>query len=164
MIGFKDKRKKKFERALEEYLHASFRDRNIETISRYLGDSYFGCGTGIDEQVYTKEDALKIMGRNFESLTQPLSLRFRKKELQILNDTTAIFQACFDLNFQLFNKDMTFSNLRLTLVFHEVGEEIKVAANHLSLPTSEHEEGESYPVKEASYLSDRGIDTIEIRF
>ena len=154
----------KFNVFVEEYLDTYFQKRDFTKIASYLADSFYGCGTGVDEQIFNKEDGLRIFKRDLDTVTTPIKTRYRKKELQILNDTTAIFQASLDTTFSILEEDMKFENLRMTMVLHEVDREIKVVAKHLSLPTDFHEEGESYPMTEVMERKRDKINTISIKF
>ncbi|GEM_PF-1519674 len=164
MASFSEEVAKKFNVVLEDYLDTYFQKRDLKGIASYLAESFYGCGTGVDEQVYNKNEGMAIFKRDLETVTTPIQAVYRKKEMQILNETTAIFQACMNVRFSVMGEEMEFPNLRMTIVLHEDGDEIKVVAKHLSLPTDAHEEGESFPVKEAQERKKEEIHTIEIRF
>ncbi len=154
----------KFNVVMEDYLETYFQKRDLNSIASYLAESFYGCGTGVDEQVYNKDEGLAIFKRDLEAVTTPIKTIYRKREMQILNDTTAIFQACMDVHFNIMGEEMEFRNLRMTVVLHEVDKDIKVIAKHLSLPTDSHEEGESFPIKEALSRKREKINTISIKF
>ncbi len=75
---------------------------------------------------------------------------FLEKAFRPLNDFTAIFQGELKTETKILGEYFSFKHLRLTLVFHQdqKDKEVKLVAKHISLPTAEHEEGESYPLKE----------------
>lgn len=154
----------KFNVIMENYLETYFGKRDLQRIASYLSETFYGCGTGVDEQVYNKDEGLAIFKRDLEAVTTPIKTIYRKREMQILNETTAIFQACLDVDFKVMDEAMSFHNLRMTVVLHEVDGDIKIVAKHLSLPTDSHEAGESYPVKEALERKKDKINTIKIKF
>ncbi|NBG88215.1 nuclear transport factor 2 family protein [Isachenkonia alkalipeptolytica] len=154
----------KFNAVIEDYLESYFQKRDLKKIASYLAESFYGCGTGLDEQVYNKDEGLAIFKRDLETVNTPIKKIYRRREMQLLNNTTAIFQASMDVYFNVMGEEMEFQNLRMTVVLHEVDNEIKIITKHLSLPTDSHEEGESYPIKEALARKSEKINTISIKF
>ncbi len=138
----------KFQKALDKYFLIYFTERNYKELEMFLSKNFFAYGTGRDEHVYTKTEALTVFQRDLTSAPNPMNYSFLKKAFQVLNDSTAIFQGELKTETQILGEYFSFNHLRLTLVFHQEGDQIKLVAKHISLPTTEHEEGESYPLKE----------------
>ncbi len=154
----------KFQKALAEYFLIYFTERNYDRLEKLLSDSFFAYGTGRDEHVYTKSDALAIFKRDLETAPNPMNFSFIKKAFRPLNDYTAVFQGELTTETKILGEYFSFNHLRLTLVFHQEGKEVKLVAKHISLPTIEHEEGESYPLKELEERRKIKQQGIEIRF
>lgn len=154
----------KFQKALNEYLLVYFTERNYSRLDNLLSHNFVAFGTGRDEHVYTKSEALRIFKRDLETAPKPIRYSFIKKTFRPLNEYTAIFQGELKTETKILGEYFSFNHLRLTLVFHQEGEAVKLVAKHISLPTTEHEEGESYPLKELEEQRKIKQQGIEIRF
>ncbi len=154
----------KFQKALSEYFHVYFAKRDYKRLEKLLSENFFAYGTGRDEHVYTKSEALRVFKRDLESAPNPMTYSFIKKEFRSLNEYTAIFQGELNTETIILGENFSFNHLRLTLVFHREKETVKLVAKHISLPTLEHDVGESYPLKELEERRKIKKQSIEIRF
>jgi len=154
----------KFQKALAEYFLLYFTERNYDRLDALLSDSFSAYGTGRDEHVYTKNEALRLFKRDLETAPNPMNYTFLNKVFLPLNDHTAVFQGELKTETTILGEYFSFPHLRLTLVFHQEAEGVKLVAKHISLPTTEHEEGESYPLKELEERKRLKNQGLEIRF
>ncbi len=153
-----------FQNALSSYFKAYFSKRDYNQLEKLLSETFLGYGTGLDEHIYSKSDALTLFRRDLESAPNPINFLFKRKEFRMLDDHTAVFQGELDMQTRITDENFKFNDLRLTLVFHLENNEVKLVAKHISLPTTEQEEGESYPLKELEERKKIKNQIIEIRF
>ncbi|HOO63671.1 MAG TPA: diguanylate cyclase [Synergistaceae bacterium] len=150
MTGREREREKEilFEKALGSYFDAYMTKRDFHAVQAMAMQTFSGYGTGMDERSYTLEEALGAFRRDIESAPNPLHYTLHRQEIKMVDGHNAFALCEFDLSTVIAQQEIALKNLRMTLIMHEEKGTVKIAGMHISFPTTVHEEGESYPLKE----------------
>ena len=144
--------KKKFQNAFKRYLDVYMSERNLTSLKEMLSDDFCGYGSGLDEAFNNLQGGFEIFTRDIHSAPNPLNYKIRTQDIKLLDSKNAIVVCELDFETIILNQKVKIKHLRMMMVLHEDAGDIKIHGLHVSLPTQEHGEDESFPLKE---LEDR---------
>jgi diguanylate cyclase (GGDEF)-like protein len=143
-----NQQKKELQQCFLAYLEAYFVQRDFAATLAFFSPTFAGFGTGADEVAYNPEDFIELYKRDFKQAPNPISYQLKKLEIQSPNETIGILFGELDLHTTIQNQTMSIYRLRMSTVFHKSENKWLMEHMHISLPTQEHAEDESYPIKE----------------
>ncbi len=144
--------KKKFQNAFKRYLDVYMSERNLTSLKEMLSDDFCGYGSGLDEACNDIQGGFDIFTRDIHSAPNPLNYKIRTQDIKLLDSKNAIIVCELDFETIILNQKVKMKHFRMMMVLHEDNGNIKIHGLHVSFPTQEHAEDESFPLKE---LEDR---------
>lgn len=139
---------KEFENFAFKYFDVYFRERNLKKTLELLDPQVTGFGTGVDERVYSGGIFKELFRRDIESIPLPIDYEFQNYQVNMVSKDVAIFMCQVNIKGEVENQHFSLNHLRETMVLSKKENRIHVNHLHISFPSVEHEEGESYPLKE----------------
>ncbi len=139
---------KEIREAFLSYLDDYFHQRDFERTIAHFGRHISGFGSSRDENTYTYERCYETFKRDIEEV--PNRIDYEIKELNISSHLEDIgFLSCeLDIWTTIRGQTLRFNDLRYTLAFIREKGRWLIEQKHLSLPSTENEEDEPYPIKE----------------
>jgi diguanylate cyclase (GGDEF)-like protein len=142
------------EQAFRAYLDEYLQCRNLALVRQRLTTDTTGFGTGLDETTFGPLSALALFQRDIESTPEPVTYQIHQLRAKTLAENVGLVLADMDIVAQISGQSVHLRHLRMTTVWRLAGTLATVEHFHVSLPTTEHGEDESYPIKE---LEDRNL-------
>ncbi len=150
--------------AFHRFLEAWLGQRSLDGIRAMMDGAVTGFGTGIDEFAFpaggdnasrgglSQQRELALFERDIHDAPERFTWDIRELAVQVLTPQSAVVMAILDLSTVIVDQAVRFNGLRMSLVFAEGPDGLRLFHDHISLPTQIHGEGEAYPLKE---LEDR---------
>ncbi|MCX7823243.1 MAG: diguanylate cyclase [Syntrophobacterales bacterium] len=134
--------------AFLSYLESYLEKRDFDATIRFISPNITGFGTGLDEKAYDYQTCLRLYHRDINQVRNPID--YSIENLHIYSPYDNIGIVCCELNIESSVLDHSFkiNHLRLSLIFVRDGERWFIEHFHISLPTSIHNPGEAFPIKE----------------
>lgn len=148
-----DNNKNQFKRFALQYLVVYFNNRNFNELLKMLDKDVTGFGTGIDEKAYEKNQFFDLFARDITSVPDPIHYDIEQQGTTILSENTGLFYCELNIHGKIDGCDFSLNHLRQTLVMKKIEDRISIVHIHVSFPTLEHDEGESYPLKEIADIT-----------
>lgn len=135
--------------ALEAYLTSYLTRRDLQKAVALFSPTIHGVGTGHDEFVPERRVFLEIYERDFRQAPNAIVWEQSRLQVAVLSDTVGITTCELHLHTQIQGQEIHLNNLRQSLVWkrHESGRWV-IEHLHISFPSTEHGQDESYPNKE----------------
>jgi diguanylate cyclase (GGDEF)-like protein len=112
-----------------------------------------GFGTGLDERGDSFDQSVILYSRDIEQAPDPIDYTIHMISTHLITPEVGLVRAELDLKTRIFDQELSFNHMRLTVVFTNQDQDgWKIFHHHTSLPSSEHGAKESFPIKE---LEDR---------
>lgn len=134
--------------AFETFLAAHFARRDQGVVDTLFDPAVTGFGTGRTESTFGDLTLQELFARDLAGAPDPVHYRIRHLAIRPLAADCGLVVAELDLSTTIAGQALTLHGLRATLVFCQRDQGWRIVHLHLSLPTTEHGEDESYPVKE----------------
>lgn len=152
--------------AFQQVLDAWLTRRSLDGVVAAMDEHATGFGTGMDEAAiprmgaegnsewlgYAGQSNLELFERDLREAPNPISWEVTGLAVQTLTPQSAVVMAVMNLSTELAEQALRFNGLRVSLVFVDGPDGVKLCHDHISLPTQLHGEGEAYPLRE---LEDR---------
>jgi len=140
--------KKEIIAVFDDYIQAYFAERNPEKTFALFSPKVTGFGTGIDEIAIKEGQIKELYLRDFAQAPNPIDVEYASKDVVIINETSGIVNAQFSIKTVISGQPVNLNNLRLSVLFVMDSDKWSICHMHISFPAAEHEEGESFPLKE----------------
>ncbi|MDY0131660.1 MAG: nuclear transport factor 2 family protein [Desulforegulaceae bacterium] len=135
-------------KALLRYLDTYFIERNLEKTLKLFNSQAFGFGTGADEKTSCSNDLEKFFSRDIKQAPNKIQYTIKKLDINLPSKDTGITACEINIKTIILKQEISFNNLRLSIFFKKNEKEWLIEHMHISLPTLEHGENESFPIKE----------------
>ncbi|MBK5970296.1 MULTISPECIES: response regulator [Thiorhodovibrio] len=145
-------------RFLDSYLEAYFTQRDFAATVAWLSPSFSVVGTGLLELAENLEAAVASYRRDLADAPQPVDYVFRHRQMRALAPNLGLILAELDIETDVQGKLLVMHHLRLTMTVAAPMEALtdtgmpadawRIEQMHVSMPNSEQDEDEAYPVKE----------------
>ncbi|MCX8037456.1 MAG: nuclear transport factor 2 family protein [Candidatus Sumerlaeia bacterium] len=134
--------------ALLHYLECYLVKRDISLTLALFTPLATGYGTGIDEIAYDFSTLGKLYLRDISQAPDSVQYTITNSHFYSPADNLGIVSC--ELNFRaiVLQQEVKLNGLRLSLMFVKTEGKWLIAHMHISLPTTAHEAGEAYPIKE----------------
>lgn len=140
--------------AFINYLEAYLVRRDKDATFALFAPTLTGFGTGIDERAYTPEQFVADYKRDFEQAPNSIAYTLNQYKVQPITDETGVVFGELDIVTTIMDQSLRMNCLRISVIFRKYTDSWKLEHMHISFPTQEHDEGESFPLKE---LEDRAV-------
>jgi diguanylate cyclase (GGDEF)-like protein len=130
------------------FLHAYFTCRDMNATKNLLSENTGGFGTGWNEVAFNSSETLSIFLRDFESAPNTIDFAIHDKHVVALSNSSGFVSAQMDISTIIQSQVVKFSQLRQTVIFKKHKDVWLVEFIHISIPKTENDGDESYPVKE----------------
>ncbi|WP_223808739.1 sensor histidine kinase [Rufibacter hautae] len=118
---------------------------DFEGVIRRCGaEDLTACGTGKDEVLSSVEEYVRLIARSKAQLPLGLAYHYENLNIRIVGEV-ALLDGVIDLSFAL-AEERVHMNTRLSAAYQRKGQSWKAIHVHLSFPSSEQAEGESWPI------------------
>ena len=134
--------------AFEKYLLAYFEQRNAEGIFAMMGDEMSVIGTAFDEIALNLGPAKELYLRDLRQVPKPIDYTIHNINIQILAETVGLVNAVVSIGTEIEGSMLEMGGLRLSMIFKKLGDNWLIVHKHISSPTYDTIEGESFPVEE----------------
>ena len=134
--------------AFDQYLKVYFQQRNAEGIFAMMGDEMSAIGTAFDEIALNKGLAKKVYLRDLLQVPKPIDYTIHNINIQTLAEKVGLVTAVISIKTELEASMLEMKGLRLSMVFNKTGDQWLIVHKHISLPTYDTVEGESFPMEE----------------
>ena len=134
--------------AFEAYLDAHFGRRDRKVVDTMLSTQVTGYGTGRDESTFGDLSMRELFERDFAAAPNTVAYRVQHCAVRRLNSDWGLVIADMEISTLIAQQQMTFRDLRMTLLFFRKSDRWLIEHLHVSLPTVEHGDDEPFPVKE----------------
>lgn len=134
--------------AFDAYLDAYFTRRDGKAVDGMLSRRVTGYGTGRDETTFGELSMRDLFERDLASAPNTVVYRMQHCAIRRLDRDCGVVIADMDISTLIAQQQMTFRDLRMTLIFCRQADRWLIEHLHVSLPTVEHGEDEAFPVKE----------------
>lgn len=145
------------ERFLDVYFAAYFTRRDFDATVARLSPIFSGVGTGLHELAEDLAAAAAIYRRDLADAPRPVDYVFRHRQIRALAPNLGLVLAELDIETDVQGKPLVMHHLRLTMTLAapiesltDAGmpvEDWRIEQMHISLPYSEQDEDEAYPVR-----------------
>jgi len=131
-----------------KYLDTYFFQRDLQSTLDMFSPNITGYGTGVDEIAYDFDGFKKLFERDISEAPNPV--RYHINKLHITSPLRDIGIVSCELNIQtqVLGQELKINKLRLSVVFVLTTGRWLIEHMHISLPTQEIQEKESYPIIE----------------
>ncbi len=143
---------------LDLYLEAYFGRRDLNAIIACLSPSFSAFGTGMLELAADVEAAEAIYRRDISDVPNPVRYLFRSRQIRALAPHLGLILVELDIETEVQGKLLKMHHLRLTMTaaapiaaLTDKGMPVsawRIEQMHISVPNSEQDAGEAYPVRE----------------
>lgn len=158
----------RYRQAFLSFLESWLQRRNVAETLAWMADDCTGFGTGADEvahgtPVVTREktdagssgetvEALvsdrQLYIRDINDAPNPVSYEICSLSVQEISPTVGIVMAVLSIQTSILEQKVSFRNLRMSCVFSEGPDGLRLRHDHVSIPTNLHGMGEAYPIRE----------------
>lgn len=146
---------KQYMEAFHRFLDAWLTRRSIPDTLAWIGEDCTGFGTGADEVAVlfqgNREGGLsdrELYERDIREAPNPVSYVLRTLLSRPMGHGACVVMAVMDIQTSILEQEVAFHGLRMTFVFSEGPDGLKLRHDHVSFPTTLHRMGEAYPIKE----------------
>lgn len=133
--------------AFYDYLDTYFVNRDLQKTIEKCNVDFIGFGTGKDETVYSSKDYKDIFKRDIEQAPNSIKYEIHELHIKCPLENVGIIACEISIQTEIMNQKIALNNLRITMVMIKNSEWL-IENQHVSFPSSEHDEDESYPIKE----------------
>lgn len=148
MTGFEATVVRAMTDAADHYLRTYFVRRDLEGTVALFGARVSGFGTGAEEVATSHEELFACYARDCAEAPNSVSYTLRDVRALPLTPGSGVCSCRLDIRTMVQNQHLRINGLRLTLAFALEEGSWRIRHMHLSLPTTEHGDNESYPIKE----------------
>lgn len=138
--------------ALIEYFNTYFIERDLKKTIKMFSPQISGFGSGLDEKAYNADEFQQLYLRDITQAPNKVHYTINKLHITTTVKSVSIVSCELSIETIIQEQKLSLNNFRLSIVFMKNGGEWLIEHMHISLPTLEHNEKESYPIKE---LEDR---------
>ncbi|MCX7991494.1 MAG: nuclear transport factor 2 family protein, partial [Proteobacteria bacterium] len=130
------------------YLDCYLTKRDINSTLNLFGKNATIFGSGIDEIAYDFDVLDMLYRRDISQAPDKVNYTIDKISFKIPADNVGIVSCEISFQTYILNQEVKLNGLRLSLVFVKTDDKWLIEHMHISLPTTAHEAGEAYPIKE----------------
>lgn len=134
--------------AFIRYLDLYFLERDFTASQALLHPAIKGYGTGLDERIFSLADAKKLAQRDLQQAPNPVHYQLVQFWVDQPLDGLGVVTFETNITTEILGQSLTLNAIRGTCVLLKQAQNWLIYHLHLSLPTQEHAEDESYPIKE----------------
>ncbi|SFC12526.1 diguanylate cyclase (GGDEF) domain-containing protein [Marinospirillum celere] len=134
--------------AFIRYLDLYFIERDLEASLKLLHPAIKGYGTGLDERIFSLADAKKVASRDIEQAPNPVHYELTQLLVDQPSDHLGLVTCELNIKTRILDQELKLNSIRCSCVLLNKKQNWLLYHLHLSLPTNDHGEGESYPIKE----------------
>lgn len=134
--------------AFEIFLSAHFTRRDKAVVDSLLDPAVTGFGTSRTESTFGDLTLHELFARDLANAPEPVRYQIKNLAIRPLAPDCGLVVAEMDVATIIARQALTLRDLRMTLAFCNREDGWRIVHMHISLPTTEHGEDESYPVKE----------------
>ena len=145
----------RFTDIFHQFLDAWLTRRSVTDTLALIGDDCIGFGTGEDEMAVLAhaDSGTSLSDRDLyerDILEAPNRILYEIRALSVrpLSADTGVVMTSMDLDTTILEQHVSFHGLRMSFVFSDGPDGLKLRHDHISFPTTLHRMGESYPIKE----------------
>ena len=138
-----------------QFLDAWLTRRSVTDTLALIGEDCTGFGTGEDEvAVLAHADGGSSLSdrdlyeRDIREAPNRIHYEIQTLSIRELSASTGVVMATMDLNTIILEQRVSFHGLRMSFVFSDEPDGLKLRHDHISFPTTLHRMGEAYPIKE----------------
>lgn len=132
----------------KKYFDTYFIKRDLEGIKNIICDSVTGFGTGKDEDVNNQEDAISIYSRDIKEAPNKINYTITNMSAVALAENYGFTFGKLNIKTFISGQQIKLNNLRFSIVLKKKKMKWEIVHLHMSFPSVDHGENESYPVKE----------------
>ncbi len=147
-MSLMDKVHEEVKKAFYSYMEAYFDKRDFEETMNRFGYDIHGFGSSKDENAYTYEDCYRLYKRDVAQAPNKIDYEIDDLVIKTPNKSVAFISCEFSLETMIKNQRVRFNHLRYTLGMVKKAGVWRIEHKHLSLPSTENEADEAYPIKE----------------
>lgn len=137
------------EKAFYNYLEVYCLQRNADKTLQLLAPDITGHGTAWDESMKRVDECHALYKRDIEQAPNPIYFELLDLHTTVLSADSGYNTALLNLKTMIFDQEVKFFSMRLTIIWAKHDGLWKMEHMHLSFPSSSaHCEDESFPVKE----------------
>lgn len=118
----------------------------IEDIQPFFAEDVSAIGSGEHELGKSLQDVVRNFSDDFSELQTPLLIDFFYESVKLLSETVSLVEAEAYVDLEVESGARLKFHLRFTTLFVLKGDKWLISHNHVSIPSSEQEEGEAYPI------------------
>jgi diguanylate cyclase (GGDEF)-like protein len=134
--------------AFEAFLEAHFIRRDKTVVDTLLDPSVTGFGTSRTESTFGDMTLQELFARDLADAPETLRSQINHLDIRPLASDCGLVVSSMDIATTIARQRLTLHDLRMTVVLCHQGNGWRIVHLHISLPTTEHDDHESYPVKE----------------
>ena len=134
--------------AFEKYLLVYFEQRNADGIFAMMGDEMSVIGTAFDEIALNLGPAKDLYLRDLRQVPKPIDYTIHNLNIQVLAETVGLVNAVISIRTEIEGSLLEMGGLRLSMIFKKPGDNWLIVHKHISSPTYDTVEGESFPLEE----------------
>ncbi|MEI6138378.1 MAG: ATP-binding protein [Mariniphaga sp.] len=134
--------------AFEKYLLVYFEQRNADDIFAMMGDEMSVIGTAFDEIALNIRPAKELYLRDLLQVPNPIHYTLHNLSIQVLSEKAGFATAVISIKTEIGDSLLEMKGLRLSMIFKKTGDNWLIVHKHISSPTHNNMEGESFPLEE----------------
>lgn len=134
--------------AFETFLEAHFTRRDTTVAETLFDPSVTGFGTSRTESTFGDMTLQDLFARDLADAPETVQYQIRHLDIRPLAPDCGLVVSVMDIATTIAQQRIALRDLRMTAVLCHQSHGWRIVHLHISLPTTEHDDNESYPVKE----------------
>lgn len=134
--------------AFHTYLDTYFLQRDWQAAKALTHPEIKGFGTALDERIFSLEEAHQVATRDISQAPNPVNYAITQLFVDQPSEELGVVTCELNISTEILDQQLKLNNIRGTCLLVKSNHQWLIYHLHFSLPSRDHGEDESYPIKE----------------